>query len=137
MYAFSLIFYLKSFLLLCFLILHSLFLTWVTFYRPFVFFSFLFARTIPPFRPPSFVQRNEHTQLYYLYYLYVYIYTFIYLLYIRKQSLSPFGSSRLSFSLIGLFFSLFFIYSFVSLPVCSVLLLFFCVYIYNVCIVCI
>lgn len=118
----------------------------VTFYCPlffFVPFNSSPAWTIPPFplRPPSFVQRNEHTHLYYLYYLYVYIYIYFYIVIIHTQT-KPFPirlECSISLSLLLFTGSIFPFFSVRLLSsVCSVLLLFFsvCIYLY-VCIVCI
>lgn len=108
----------------------------VTFYRP-LFASF---RSNDSSSPSSFVCTTQRTHTFILFILFICIYMHIYiLLYIyytyANKAFPHSGLNRLSFSLIR-FFSLCF--SVHLLLVCLFdSFTFFCVYIYNVCIVCI
>jgi hypothetical protein len=84
---------------------------------------------------------NTHIYIIYIIYIYIYFYIF-YILYIHKQSLFPFGLSPLLLSLFLSFLSGSFLcvslFVCCLLSVCSVLFYFSaCIYIYNICIVCI
>jgi len=101
----------------------------ITFDRPLVFFSFLFARTISPLLR-LYNATNTHIYIIYNIYMYIYIYIYFYIFIIHTQT-KPFPirlESSLSLSLDS--------FLFVFLFVCYLFVVqfFFCVYIYNVCI---
>lgn len=127
-YILSLIFYLKSFLFLFFLFSFFRCPDVVTFLSSacVLFVSFRFLRTIPPLRPPSFVQRNEHTFILFILFICIYIYFYIFIIHTQTK---PFPI-RLESSLFLSQWTLFFLFfcSFVACLFVRLFYFFLCIY---------